>query len=38
MAMRVYALYGNSRLALISIMALWVSVITIGCVRVLLVP
>ncbi|KIM64900.1 hypothetical protein SCLCIDRAFT_114305, partial [Scleroderma citrinum Foug A] len=31
MAMRVYALYRNSRLVLISIMALWLSIVAIGC-------
>jgi len=36
MAMRVYAIYGNSRRVLISIMALWLGVLALGCVRVLL--
>ena len=36
--MHVYALYRNSRLVLISIMALWLSIVAIGCMRALLVP
>lgn len=31
MAMRVYAIYGNSRRVLISIMALWLGVLALGC-------
>ena len=34
MAMRVYALYQNSRLILWLIMAVWLAAIAVGCVRV----
>ena len=35
MAIRVYALYQNSRLILILLLTIWLPVVAFGCVRVL---